>query len=497
MTDHSTSSPGAPDAARAGKDEARVAKVMARAGVCSRRDAEAWIRAGRVAVNGTVIGSPALNVGPDDAVTVDGSPIGRAERTRLFMFHKTRGLVTTEKDPEGRSTIFDALPSDLPRVVTVGRLDINTEGLLLLTNDGGLARVLELPATGWLRRYRVRANGSIDQAALDALAEGVTVDGVDYAGIEAKLDRQQGANVWLTMGLREGKNREIKRVLEHLGLGVNRLIRLSFGPFQLGDLPEGAVEEVKPRVLRDQLGPALAREAGVDFEGPVTAVVVTREVRDAERDERVRKRAKETAPERPRDTRAASAPRPHVSSLRGDRAEAADGPRRKTSRSATEDRRGRAVAVERVTTVGAKPRDLAPNRNARRFERLRGEEERAASPRARPATSPREVGVAAGLRPRRPRPDAGGHRADDEASRSRIPGRSAADRAPERRPRPDTRPPVDERGPRPARSASCPRTSRPCRWAAAWAAWAAVWAFKPFANQRNETAGGKIPAVLL
>src|SRR5580698_3017735 len=196
----------------------RIAKVMARAGVCSRRDAEAWIAEGRVSVNGEVLKSPAFNVSETDNVRVDGKPLAAPERTRLFLFHKPRGLVTTARDPEGRATIFEALPADLPRVVAVGRLDINTEGLLLLTNDGGLARVLELPATGWLRRYRVRAHGEITQAQLDALRDGITIEGIDYLGIEAKFERQQGSNVWLTMGLREGKNREIKRVLEHMGL---------------------------------------------------------------------------------------------------------------------------------------------------------------------------------------------------------------------------------------------------------------------------------------
>ena len=247
----------------------RIAKVMARAGVCSRRDAEAWIAAGRVTVNGKALSSPAFNVSEADDVRVDGKPLATPERTRLFLFHKPRGLVTTARDPEGRRTVFEALPRGLPRLVAVGRLDINTEGLLLLTNDGGLARVLELPATGWLRRYRVRAHGTIDQAALDRLAGGVTIDGVDYQGVEARLDREQGANAWLTLGLREGKNREIKKILEHLGLAVNRLIRVSFGPFELGDLQEGEVTEVRTRVLRDQLGVKLAKEAGVDFDAPI------------------------------------------------------------------------------------------------------------------------------------------------------------------------------------------------------------------------------------
>src|SRR5271155_2263510 len=251
------------------RDGQRIAKAMARAGLCSRRDAEAWIEAGRVSVNGSILESPAFNVGPDDDVRVDGERLRAAERTRLFFFHKPRGLVTTARDPEGRRTIFDALPPDLPRVVAIGRLDINTEGLLLLTNDGGLARVLELPATGWLRRYRVRAHGEIAQAQLDALREGVTIEGIHYAGIEARLEREQGSNVWIMMGLREGKNREIKRVLEHVGLAVNRLIRVSFGPFELGDLPEGAVAELNTRILRDQLGLKLAKQAGANFDAPI------------------------------------------------------------------------------------------------------------------------------------------------------------------------------------------------------------------------------------
>ncbi len=247
----------------------RIAKVMARAGLCSRREAESWIAAGRVAVNGAAIRSPALNVGPDDVVAVDGKPLPKAERTRLFLYHKPRGLVTTHADPEGRPTIFGKLPDNLPRLISVGRLDLNTEGLLLLTNDGGLARVLELPETGWLRRYRVRAHGGVTQGQLDALRKGVTVNGVRYGEIEASLDRHQGANVWLTFAIREGKNREVRNVLEHLGLRVNRLIRVSFGPFQLGDLPEGGVEEIRTRYLRDQLGERIATAAGADFTGPI------------------------------------------------------------------------------------------------------------------------------------------------------------------------------------------------------------------------------------
>lgn len=241
----------------------RIAKAIAHAGLCSRRDAEKWIEQGRVAVNGKVLATPAVTVGPGDIITVDGKPLPRAQEVRLWRYHKPRGLLTSHKDPQGRKTVFEALPPGLPRVVSVGRLDINTEGLLLLTTDGALARHLELPSTGWLRRYRVRAHGKVSQEALDGLRSGVTIDGVRYGPVEARIDRVQGANTWLMLALREGKNREVKRLAEHLGLEVNRLIRVSFGPFALGDLAAGAIEEVKPRVLEDQLGPKLAAEFGL------------------------------------------------------------------------------------------------------------------------------------------------------------------------------------------------------------------------------------------
>ena len=433
----------------------RIAKVMARAGLCSRRDAEGWIEQGRVEVNGVRLASPAFNVQPGDKIIIDGKPLAARERTRLFAFHKPRGFVTTDRDPEGRPTIFDHLATvtpmgtdtPLPRVVTIGRLDINTEGLLLLTNDGGLARVLELPSTGWLRRYRVRANGTTDQAVLDTLRDGVQIDGVEYIGIEATLDRVQGANVWLTMGLREGKNREIKRVLEHLGLAVTRLIRVSFGPFQLGELGEGEVEEIKTRVLRDQLGPKLSAEAGADFDGPMAG--------------------EDAAPGKPRgapgrkmagwpdatiQTRERPDPgvRKHVSVMREERDDKTrSGPRAKVERGATEDRKGRTVRVERV--VAARARDeAAPSRNARRFA---GEKEAARPARsdkrgpvkhfrggdaAAPAEKPkREYGpkrsAPSGERFERPARPEGGERSGGFSGKRSGPPREAREERPPRR----------------------------------------------------------------
>ena len=391
----------------------RIAKAMARAGACSRRDAEEWIAEGRVAVNGRTLESPAFNVTSADKITIDGRPMAARDRTRLFLFHKPRGYVTTDHDPEGRATIFDFLAQrhpDLPRLMTVGRLDINTEGLLLMTNDGGLARTLELPQTGWLRRYRVRAHGETDQAALDTLAKGVSIEGVDYAPIEAKLDRVQGANTWLTLGLREGKNREVRRVLGSIGLDVNRLIRVSYGPFQLGELAEGAVEEVKTRVLRDQLGPSLIALSQADFETPAREEEERRPARreqgeraprsrerEFSRDERAQRgrpertprekfdrerpprasegrfdrekfgrRDESEAPE-PKRERPKGGPRKHVSALRADRDKRMhEDDRVKIERSETADRKGRAVKVERVVSTAPKP--VEDTRNARRFK---------------------------------------------------------------------------------------------------------------------------------
>ncbi|WP_019220637.1 pseudouridine synthase [Bartonella senegalensis] len=247
----------------------RIAKRLARAGVASRRDAEMMILAGRIVVNGTVVTTPALNVTRSDVIKVDGKPLPPMERTRLWLYHKPAGLVTTHRDPEERPTVFSNLPKEMPRVLSVGRLDINTEGLLLLTNDGGLARVLELPLTGWVRKYRVRAHGRVKQSALDNLKNGIAIDGIFYGSIEASLEREQGSNIWISVALREGKNREIKNVLGALGLSVNRLIRVSYGPFQLSDLEEGAVREIKGRMLRDQLGERLIMQANADFDAPI------------------------------------------------------------------------------------------------------------------------------------------------------------------------------------------------------------------------------------
>jgi 23S rRNA pseudouridine2605 synthase len=232
----------------------RIAKMLARAGVCSRRDAERLIEEGRVKVNGTKLTSPAFKVTESDIVTVDGKPVAEAEATRLWRYHKPPGLMTTHRDPAGRPTVFENLPKDLPRVISVGRLDFNSEGLLLLTNDGELARRLELPSTGWVRRYRARAFGQVTQEQLDELARGSVIDGVRYGPIQAALDSTKGSNSWITVSLTEGKNREVRRVLEAIDLRVNRLIRIAYGPFQLGALEPGAVEEIPPKIVREQLG---------------------------------------------------------------------------------------------------------------------------------------------------------------------------------------------------------------------------------------------------
>jgi len=362
----------------------RIAKAIARAGLASRREAEEWIAAGRVAVNGAPIDSPACNVTPNDRVTVDGEPLPEKERTRLFLYHKPRGLMTTHADPRGRPTIFQNLPPRLPRLVSVGRLDFNREGLLLLTNDGALARVLELPATGWLRRYRVRAHGTVTQAQLDALRAGITISGIHYGAIEAALDRVQGSNLWLTFAIREGKNREVRNVLAHLGLTVTRLIRVSFGPFQLGELAEGAIEEVRTRTLREQLGERLVSLAGADFSAPRAAPP-----RSPERDEL--RPAKQRAPQSHawRQREEERPQKPLRRKFKGARRADATGPERPAGPPRAElvtDRKGRAIPVERF----GQPPDIEPR-----------QERRSKHP---PKRAPRRAfDRASGARPSRPR----------------------------------------------------------------------------------------------
>ena len=247
-----------PGAAQSGERIAqsgeRIAKRIARAGLCSRRDAERLIAAGRVALGGRVVSDPAINVDDASPITVDGAPLPAPAPGRLWRYHKPAGLITSHRDPQGRPTVFEKVAERLGYVVSVGRLDFNSEGLLLLTNDGALARELEHPARGWRRRYRVRVRGAPEERALAALARGITVDGVRYGGIEAHLDRQIRQNAWLTVSLTEGRYREIRTVFAHLGLPVSRLIRTAYGPFQLGGLARGEIAAIEPRVLRDQLG---------------------------------------------------------------------------------------------------------------------------------------------------------------------------------------------------------------------------------------------------
>ena len=244
-------------------DGERIAKFLARAGVASRREAERLIEQGVVTVDGETLTTPAVKVTPQMDIRVDGTRVGAPERARLWRYHKPSGLVTTHKDPQGRATVFEAVSGRLPRVISVGRLDLSTEGLLLLTNSGALSRRLELPSTGWTRRYRVRAYGRVNQGALDRLADGVEVDGVAYGPIRARIDQHQGGNVWITLSINEGKNREVRNVMRHLGLQVNRLIRTAYGPFQLGKLARDAIEEVPGKQMKEQLGKAIATEIGL------------------------------------------------------------------------------------------------------------------------------------------------------------------------------------------------------------------------------------------
>ena len=354
---------------RSGTGLERIARAIARAGLASRREAEEWIAAGRVAVNGAIIHSPAFNVAPSDRVSVDGAPLPARQRARLFLYHKPRGLMTTRADPQGRPTIFQNLPANLPRLISVGRLDFNTEGLLLLTTDGALARLLELPQTGWLRRYRVRAHGSVTQATLDELRAGITVDGIRYGPIEAALDRVQGTNLWLTFAIREGKHREVRHVLGHLGLVVTRLIRVSFGPFQLGELATGAVEEVRTRVLREQLGARLVARSGADFSAPLAAPPRPEEKEPARYGERPATKRKGSTSH---SWRAREEDRPGKKlrrKFRGSRRDDETPREAATAKPRTAlltDRKGRRVLVERL---GQPPSEQAPVRKGRRARR--------------------------------------------------------------------------------------------------------------------------------
>ena len=480
MTEHDDDNAPAEDGqdAHQKRPGERLAKAIARAGLGSRRDAELWIGQGRVKINGATVDSAAVNVLPHDRVEVDGRPLPARERTRLWLYHKPRGYVTTNHDPEGRETVFSILPESMPRVMTVGRLDINTEGLLLLTNDGGLARVLELPETGWLRRYRVRAFGRTTPEALAALKEGVEIDGFAYGAIEAEIERQQSDNVWLRFGLREGKNREVKRVAEHLGLSVNRLIRISFGPFQLGSLPEGEVEEVRTRTLIDQLGKRLTEEAGCDFEAEATSFGEDAPRmtggRGAGRSKATAERSKLADPSQ-RVGRRAPVVRPRDAAAPAAAPENAERPTQTRRAAPIADRKGRTVKVERVAHDSAE----APAKRVRK--RDDGAAERFGA-QGRPGRPPREGAKPDARAPRPPRRDdaGGGDRpvfGDKRPSRGR-PDAGAPDRAksferrPERgalgdRPRPSSPRRRDdafatERSPRPAGDRpDRPRSDRP------------------------------------
>lgn len=443
------------------KDEGeRIAKRLSRAGVASRREAEALIADGRVRVNGHVLETPAVTVTDADRIEIDGQPIPAVERTRLFLFHKPAGVVTTNRDPEGRRTIFDVLPDDLPRLMTVGRLDINTEGLLLLTNDGGLARVLELPQTGWMRRYRVRVHGTVDEKALAGLKDGIAVDGVFYGAVEASLERVQGSNAWLLVGLREGKNREVKNIMAALGLEVTRLIRVSFGPFQLAELPEGDVHEIKGRTLRDQLGPRLIEDAGANFDAPLAPRSAAepepqraargerteRPARPAMREEaggliRNRKRGREEARDSALARLSTSAPPRGKARARDD--ERAAEPRRPRganvwmapgARPVSRDE-GQAEGEEKVTRVARKPGDRKAKHDAAAKRARPGRRERAAGAEAtdRPKREwkPRPEGAERPQREWTPRPPREGAEASDRPKRAWKPRPEGAGR-PER-----------------------------------------------------------------
>lgn len=401
MTDDSTSAPQDPQKPA---EADRIAKVMARAGVASRREAERMILEGRVSVNGKVIDSPALDVLPSDRITVDGRKLDEKQETRLWLYYKPVGLVTSEADEKGRQTVFDALPRDLPRVMTVGRLDLNSEGLLLLTNDGELKRRLELPATGWLRRYRVRVNGQPNDLTFGPLRRGATIDGEEFAPMEIRLDGQQGANAWLTVGIREGRNREIRRAMAHVGLQVNRLIRIGYGPFRLTGLEKNQVVEVKRRVLRDQLGGLLTGEAEEKERELRPRGAGAFRDRDAGKARGREEGARKDGPRKPRhegradsaeargkprrDGEAARGPRTAGGKSWGGKAERVQGDRPRAAEGDWAERPRRSFGAERP--AGSGPRKAADGKPAagRRFDKPAGEGRPAGKFGARPEGKP-------------------------------------------------------------------------------------------------------------
>ncbi|ACM00445.1 pseudouridine synthase [Cereibacter sphaeroides] len=455
------------------KDGERIAKVLSRAGIASRRDAERMIELGRIAVNGRTIDSPALNVGPKDRITVDGQPLAPPEPARLWLYYKPEGLVTSASDEKGRETVFDHLPEGMPRVMSVGRLDLNSEGLLLLTNDGELKRRLELPSTGWLRKYRVRVKGNPTDADLEPLRKGITVEGESFQPMTVSLDRVQGANAWLTVGLREGKNREIRRAMSALGLTVNRLIRVSYGPFRLNELEPGMVEEVRPKILRDQLG----LDPHADGEA--------RPAKGRKPEGAARPARSESAARRARAEGGARSEKP----ARSPRGAAAEGPTRPARGAGSE---GSAGATRGRSPQGAAPKAGAPKDGARFAGKGPAEG-------ARPARASRPGGAEASgrTRPADGKSAAAGRSGKTEAADAPRAFRSRSAEAPAKGPRgpakaagparsrrealPDT--PIDARAPR-GRAAAGPKAK---------GGGAAKAAPTPRAKGPDETAGGRGP----
>ncbi|MBP2299439.1 pseudouridine synthase [Azospirillum picis] len=418
----------------------RIAKRLARAGLCSRRDAERWIAEGRVSVNSRVLDSPACVVHPGDIVQVDGKVVPEPEPSRLWRYHKPSGLVTTARDEKGRETVFDRLPEDLPRVVSIGRLDLTTEGLLLLTNDGELARFLELPATGWTRRYRVRVFGEVDEAQLAGLAKGPTIEGVKYGPIEAVLDRVQGRNAWLTVSLKEGKNREIRKVMEALGLQVNRLIRVAYGPFQLGKLEEGAVEEVPKRVVREQIAPFFTAQEPAE---PAESATKQRAKARADSEKASSARAGAAGAPAKAPMKAAAKPetkRPPRTAAKRHEAEAARkgedaAPARRSTLSLSAKAGGKPAAAKPATKSARKPGEAGPKPQGKPAGKPVGKPSGTMSAKPGPKPGPKSIDGAGPRGGRGGKPD--GSKAGPAATGGAKPGAKAGGRT--ERPRADRR----------------------------------------------------------